>query len=72
MGKLKVFEVIFSDEDPLYRAGEWVKGHVRLLLAEPQDAVRGKSVITIRFAFDHRLPTCIIFIFLFLWIGRYL
>ncbi|XP_072022759.1 arrestin domain-containing protein 3-like [Amphiura filiformis] len=41
MGKLKVFEVVFNDEDPLYRAGDLVSGHVRLLLSEPKDAVRG-------------------------------
>ena len=40
MGKLQAFEVIFDGGD-LFRAGDWVQGHVRILLSEAKNDIRG-------------------------------
>ena len=42
MGKLKVFEVVFNGAGDLFRPGEWVQGHLKIVLSEPKSDIRGK------------------------------
>ncbi|XP_072022980.1 arrestin domain-containing protein 3-like [Amphiura filiformis] len=44
MGKLQVFEVIFDGGVDLFRAGEWVQGHVRIVLSQPKSDIRGIQI----------------------------
>ena len=42
MGKLHLFEVIFEGNDcDVFASGDFVRGHVKLILREPKEDVRG-------------------------------
>ncbi|XP_072051337.1 arrestin domain-containing protein 3-like [Amphiura filiformis] len=44
MGKLRVFEIVFDNDNDLYRAGDWVQGHVKIELSEKKTEIRGIEI----------------------------
>ncbi len=44
MGKLEVFEVVFDGDVDVFRPGESIQGHVRIVLSEPTSGIRGNII----------------------------